>query len=124
MRAQLYNLESEHAIIGGILLRPENLAKVRAELSPEDFGSDKRRALFKVFLEIADKGEPIILSIVASELERTGNLEKAGGRDYLSELAKSIFTSAGLGYHVEALKAARSKPVSYTHLTLPTTPYV
>ena len=25
---------------------------------------------------------------------------------------------------VEALKAARNKPVSYTHLTLPTTPYV
>lgn len=107
MNPKLYDYGSEQALIGGILLRPENLVKIRAELSPEDFGSERHTILLTAFSEIADRGDPIEPSVIVKDLEKSGNLAKAGGKDYLTELVEAIHTSAGSDYHIEAVKEAR-----------------
>jgi len=109
MDAKLYDCGFEQALIGGILMRPENLARIRAELLPEDFGSEKHQILFRTFSEIADRGDPIEPSVIVNELEKSGDLAKAGGKAYVFELIETIHTSAGADYHIEAVKESRAR---------------
>lgn len=104
---KLFNQESEHAVIGAILLRPECLSEVRSELNPEDFGREEYRVIYHTFLDIVNQGKPLDVVILANELEKVGDLEKVGGKRYLFELADSVSTSAGIAYHVSEVKEAR-----------------
>ena len=107
MKIQMYNEISEKCLIGSVFLRPECFTQIRAELEPKDFWNERHQVLFKTFIETADNGSPIDVLVVSNELEKKGALAKAGGRDYLVDLVDQIAISAGVQYHIEAVKEAR-----------------
>ena len=107
MKIQMYNEISEKCLIGSVFLRQECFTQIRAELEPKDFWNERHQVLFKTFIETADNGSPIDVLVVSNELEKKGALAKAGGRDYLVDLVDQIAISAGVQYHIEAVKEAR-----------------
>ncbi len=69
--ADLYNLDLEAAVIGGLLIDPQTLADVRALVTPGDFHNETHRAVYAVLCDLADRCVPVDFMVAADELEKT-----------------------------------------------------
>jgi len=96
-------LYSEQALIAAVLIRPESIAEVKAELDPSDFHG-YNRVIYQTLVEMHDNDLPIDVGTLFAELQRKNRLKKAGGKQYLFDIAESALTSQSLDYHVRAVK--------------------
>lgn len=83
------SLESERALLGALLLRPDAIHDVADLIRAESFYAEKHRLIFSAMRELADRGEPIDLLSLSERIGSQGQLERSGGRAYLAELADS-----------------------------------
>jgi len=97
------NFFSEQALIGAVLIRPDHLKEIRAELDPNDFHGHNG-VIYKTLVEMHDNNAPIDLTTLTAELERKRRLQKAGGKQYLFKIAESALTSRSVDYHVKIVK--------------------
>jgi replicative DNA helicase len=93
------DLNAEMATLGGMLLSQEAVAEVFEEVRPHDFYAPKHEFIFNAVLSLFGKGEPTDVIAVTDELNKTGNLLKAGGADYLHSLASYVPTAASASYY-------------------------
>ena len=98
-RTPPHNIEAEQAVIGAIFLEPEAFSTASEILSAHDFYRAGHQRIFQTMLNLADKGEPIDLVTVTTQLQNAKTLEEAGGVSYLSEVAGSVPTAANIGYY-------------------------
>src|SRR6185369_17752146 len=83
------SLDSERALLGSLLLKPDAIHDVADLIKPDSFYAEKHRLIFDVMRELQDRGEPIDQLTIAERLQNKSLLERAGGRAYLAELAGS-----------------------------------
>src|SRR3989344_1187664 len=81
------SLESERALLGALLLKPDAIHDVSDLIHPDSFYAEKHRIIFGAMRELADRGEPIDQLSLSQRLLDQGLLERVGGRSYLAELA-------------------------------------
>jgi len=98
-RVPPHNLEAEQSTLGGMLLSQEAVAEVVEEVSGFDFYAGKHELIFNAIVNLFGKGEPTDVIAVTDELNKQGNLLKAGGSDYLHSLASYVPTAAAAGYY-------------------------
>ncbi len=80
------SLESERALLGALLLKPDAIHDVSDLVHPDSFYAEKHRLIFGAMRELADRGEPIDLLSLSERLQDQGLLERSGGRSYLAEI--------------------------------------
>lgn len=83
------SLESERALLGALLLRPDAIHDVSDLIRHDSFYAEKHRLIFGAMRELSERGEPIDQLSLSERLQGQGLLERAGGRAYLAELAGS-----------------------------------
>jgi replicative DNA helicase len=93
------NIEAEQAVLGAIFLQPSSLTLASELLIPEDFYRASHQKIYNAMLQLSDKGEPVDLVTVTSELADVNLLEEVGGVSYLSDLANSVPTAANIEYY-------------------------
>ncbi len=93
------NIEAEQAVLGAIFLQPSSLTLASELLIPDDFYRAAHQKIYNAMLELSDKGEPVDLVTVTSELADVNLLEEVGGVSYLSDLANSAPTAANIEYY-------------------------
>ncbi len=93
------NIEAEQAVLGAIFLEPSSLTLASELLIPDDFYRAAHQKIYNAMLELSDKGEPVDLVTVTSELADANLLEEIGGVSYLSDLANSAPTAANIEYY-------------------------
>ncbi|MEN2766807.1 replicative DNA helicase [Ornithinibacillus xuwenensis] len=98
-RTPPHNIEAEQAVIGAIFLEPEAFSTASELLMPGDFYRASHQRIFETMLKLADRGEPIDLVTVTSDLSNSKHLEEAGGVSYLTQLAESVPTAANIEYY-------------------------
>lgn len=81
---------AERSLLGALLIDGALLSRARAIVSPEDFAAETHRVIFGAALALADRGEGVDLVTVRAELEKTGQLERAGGAASLSALVDRV----------------------------------
>lgn len=81
------SLESERALLGALLLKPDAIHDVSDLIHPDSFYAEKHRIIFGAMRELAERGEPIDQLSLSARLSDQGLLERAGSRSYLAELA-------------------------------------
>ena len=101
--------QSEQCIIGGILINPDCLKQIRAELMPDDFSKEAHKIFFQSFLDVYDRGDPILPTSIVDDLTRKNQIERAGGISYLEDILQAVFTSAGWRYHIKQIKNNKLK---------------
>jgi len=106
---RLYNVPSEIALIGAVLMRPSSLVEIRAELDSSAFGDQKCRLIFEAMASLQSRGDPIDMVTISNELEKSGKLEMAGGVEFLGAILEHTTTSAGLAYHIRELKEFQAR---------------
>ena len=100
-RVMPHNVEAEQSTIGGMLLSQEAVAEVFEMVSPSDFYAPKHELIFNAVLSLFGKGEPTDVIAVSDELNKAGNLLKAGGSDYLHSLTSYVPTAANASYYAK-----------------------
>jgi replicative DNA helicase len=98
LRTLPQHLDSEKALIGAVLVRPESIHDVVDIVSPDIFFSERHRLIWETIQELFSKSEPIDLLSLSSRLEEKSQLDRAGGTSYLAELAGSIIKRVWLQY--------------------------
>ena len=95
------SLESERALLGALLLRPDAIHDVSDLIHAESFYAEKHRLIFGAMSELAQRGEPIDLLTLSERLGNQGLLERAGGRSYLAELAAAAPSPGNFSNYAE-----------------------
>jgi replicative DNA helicase len=95
------SLESEQALLGSIMVRPESLHDITDTIQGDCFYAEKHRTIFNTMLELLDKGEPIDLLSLTQKLKDKGNLEQVGGRAYLAELIEKTPSAGNIGHYAQ-----------------------
>lgn len=93
------NIEAEQAVLGAIFLADEALVTASERLMPEDFYRAAHQRVYQVMLDLAEKGEPVDLVTVTSDLQDRKWLDDIGGVAYLSDLANAVPTAANVEYY-------------------------
>ncbi|WP_257351733.1 replicative DNA helicase [Pseudalkalibacillus decolorationis] len=98
-RTPPHNIEAEQAVLGAVFLEPEALTSATELLMPDDFYRAAHQRIFSVMVDLSEKGEPIDLVTVTSDLQDRRLLEEVGGVSYLSDLANAVPTAANIDYY-------------------------
>ncbi len=95
------SLESERALLGALLLKPDALHDVADIVSPDSFYAEKHKLLYETMRELAERGEPIDIVSITERLTGKSQLERAGGRAYVAELAGSAPAPGNFSHYAE-----------------------
>ncbi|SFL74302.1 replicative DNA helicase [Gracilibacillus orientalis] len=98
-RTPPHNIEAEQAVLGAIFLEPDAISSSSEILMPEDFYRASHQLIFRVMLELSDKGEPIDIVTATTILANNQQLDDVGGVSYLSDLANAVPTAANIIYY-------------------------
>ena len=98
-RTPPHDLLAEQSAIGGMLLSKDAVADVVETVRGIDFYIPKHEVVFEAVLSLYSHGEPTDVIAVTDELTKTGQLQRAGGAEYLHTLTGLVPTAANAGYY-------------------------
>ncbi len=81
-----YDMRAEQAVLGSMLLSGDALATVTGILRGSDFFVGKHEVLFDTILSLYSLGEAVDPVSVPAMLHKKGDLQRAGGEDYIQSL--------------------------------------
>lgn len=90
------NIDAEEAILGGILLDPEAMARIVDTLQPEAFYISAHQQLYRAALALHSQGKPTDLMSLATWLKDNGLLEKIGGQNRLAQLVDRTISAVNI----------------------------
>lgn len=85
-RVPPHNEEAEQAVLGAMLLSRDAIAKVIEILHSDSFYYEHNGIIFRVIVELFEKGLPVDLVSVTEELRSRNLLDRVGGSVYLASL--------------------------------------
>jgi replicative DNA helicase len=97
------SLESEMAVLGAILQRPECLYDISDTLTPPAFYSARNKIIYETILELNSKSVPIDSVSVLERLKEKGLLERSGGAAYLAELMDFVPNTSNIKHYCETI---------------------
>lgn len=101
-----YNIESEEAVLGSMLLDPDAILKVTDVLTAGDFFRESHQWTFDAIMALWTRHSAIDTLTVSKELERRGLLAKIGGEAFVSGLLMRVPTAIHAEYYAQMVKDA------------------
>ena len=98
------SLDSEQAVIGGLLVSGDAITRVIDILEPDHFYRKAHQVVYAAMLDLFDKNEPIDIVTVSQYLKDEGKLDNIGGRQYITDLSLSVATTANLEYYARIVQ--------------------
>src|SRR5947199_8640229 len=96
--------EAEQAILGAMLLDQDAALKAAELLDDTMFYKEGHRALFRAMTGLAERGDVIDPVTLRDELGRRGDLDRAGGMEYIGALIDLVPTAANIDYHARIVR--------------------
>jgi replicative DNA helicase len=98
------NLEAEESVLGAMMLSPGAIGAVSEVLDAGDFYRESHAKIYRAALALYAKGEPVDAITLVDELEERGDLEDAGSRTRIHELAALVPASANAGHYARIVR--------------------
>ena len=96
--------ELERAVLGGLMLETERYDNVRLVISHADFQGKDHQSIFESMGDLVNAGKPLDPITVADRLDSKNLLTRAGGKNYIIELASSSPSAANLETYAELIR--------------------
>src|SRR6266567_6664668 len=96
--------DAEQAILGAMLLDQDAALKAAELLDDTMFYKEGHRALFRAMTGLAERGDVIDPVTLRDELVRRGDLDRAGGMEYIGSLIDVVPTAANVEYHCRIVR--------------------
>jgi len=91
-------------VLGGMLIDREAVTRAMEFLNDSMFYREANRRLYRAMVRLFERGDVIDVITVSEELKKTGEMEAAGGFDYLGALVDAVPTAANLEYHAKIVR--------------------
>lgn len=103
-KPQPQSLESERALLGGLMVHEERVDEISGIVRPEDFYRPEHAALYELLLAMRDEGTPIDLVSVPERVVRSEDEGTYGGLAYVLQLPEHLPSAANLSYYAELVR--------------------
>lgn len=101
---QQFDQVAEQTVVGAMLLDREAIWTALETLAPTDFYQPKHEVIARAAIALAERDEPSDVIAVSNELEKTGNMTRAGGVGYLFELTTLVGSVVSVGYYADIVR--------------------
>jgi len=91
--------EAEEAVIGGLLISPDDIWEVMTILDPADFNDGRLAEVYRAMVAIAQRGDSIDVITLHAELSRRGTADNVGGMAALAAWSTRTPTSLHVLHH-------------------------
>jgi replicative DNA helicase len=98
------NLDAEESVLGAMMLSPGAIGAVSEVLDAGDFYRESHAKIYRASLSLYARGEPVDAITLVDELEERGDLEGAGGRERIHELAALVPATANAGHYAKIVR--------------------
>ena len=98
------NLDAEESVLGAMMLSPGAIGAVSEILDAGDFYRESHGKIYRAALALYARGEPVDAITLVDELEQRGELEDAGGRSRIHELAALVPASANAAHYARIVR--------------------
>ena len=100
-----YSIEAEQAVLGAIIIDPECLNLAATQIKEEYFYLKEHREIYKTLRGMLEFGGKAIDFIsLLEQLKRNGVYDEAGGKAYLTQLAKAVPTSKNIATYIDIIR--------------------
>jgi replicative DNA helicase len=102
------NLDAEESVLGAMMLTPGAIAAVSEVLEAEgrEFYRESHAKIYRAALGLYAKGEPVDAITLVDELDERGDLDAAGGKARIHELAALVPASANARHYALIVREA------------------
>lgn len=104
LRIPPQTIESEKALLGALMIRPEGMIEAIDVLSDNAFYSEKHRIIYRAMLSLWQKNEPIDAESVRARLADQKHLESIGGVSYLAELVGEVPSASNAKHYASQVQ--------------------
>ncbi len=99
-----HSVPAEQSVLGGLMLDNEAWDQIADRVSDTDFYRRDHRLIFCAIRDLAEAGKPLDVVTLAEQLERTRQLNDAGGLAYLGALAKDTPSAANIRAYADIVR--------------------
>jgi len=99
-----HSIEAEQAVLGSMFLTKYALQKSIENLSENLFYLDSHSKIFAVMKDLSESNRNLDMMTVSEELKKRKWLDKIGGIEYLTEVAKSVPTAANIDEYIKIVE--------------------
>ena len=97
----VHSVEAEACVLGCMILGKDGATKARSALDESDFYRPAHRAIFRAICRLMDKRAAIDWVLVKHELTEAGELQVAGGMEYLIQASESVPSYVNADYYAD-----------------------
>lgn len=98
------SLEAEQAVLAAMFNDRDAILEAIPLLKESDFYRHNHGVLFATMRKMNEQNVPVDLVTITAQLDKDGNLEKAGGIAYVAQIANSIGNAANVAYYANIVK--------------------
>lgn len=98
------SIKAEQALLGGLMLNAQAWDKVADVIVGEDFYRKDHRVIFAAIATLVEAGSPCDVVTVSEHLDGRGELEQAGGLEYLATLANETAGAANARAYAKIIR--------------------
>jgi len=98
------SISAEQALIGGLMLNAQAWDKIADVVVGEDFYRKDHRVIFAAIANLVEAGSPCDVVTVSEHLDGRGELEQAGGLEYLATLANETAGAANARAYAKIIR--------------------
>ena len=99
-----FNRDAEMALLGCLLMDNDIVSDIIEKLKEEDFYQESHKFIFQAMHSVFSERKPVDIVTVSDKLDGEGNLSKAGGLSYLTELAEITPSAANYRSYFDIVK--------------------
>lgn len=104
IRVPPQNIDSEKALLGSIMLKPDVILEIIDTVTSKSFYVRKHGLIFEAMLKLFSKKEPIDLLSLSSKLKESKTLEQIGGNAYLTELVNVVPSASNFKHYAGIIR--------------------
>lgn len=104
LRVPPQSVESEQAVLGGMMLVPDGFDRIADKLTEQDFYRRDHQLIFRAIKALAERNRPYDSVTLAEWLVSKGHGEQINGGAYLVELASTTPSAANMGAYAEIVR--------------------
>jgi len=104
LRVPPHSIQAEQSLIGGLMLDNQTWDSVADKVKEGDFYRREHRLIFGAIRDLAARDQPFDVVTLAEWLERTGQLEDAGGLPYLGVIATGTPSAANVKAYAKIVR--------------------
>jgi replicative DNA helicase len=108
MTADLFHIESEQSVLGGLLIDPRSFEQID-DLEETDFYREDHRVIYRHIARLIADGRPVDVVTVAESLSEAGIGNESIGLAYLGDLAINTPSAANIRRYAEVVRDKRKR---------------